>query len=311
MEKMLRTVFTCGLAVVLGIALFASGFAAGHVTAQPGSPLPQLAGSPPVDGDTPAELRTTFAPFWEAWDIVHDEYVDQPLDDTELMRGAIEGMMKALDDPHSSYMDPASYRIATTDQSGELEGIGALVEQSGDYLRIISPMPGSPAEAAGLLSGDLIIKVNDTDIAGMNEFEAIALVRGPAGSNVRLTIQREDADDLLEFDIVRAKIIIPSVESKMLDGNLAYVKINNFGEKTTPELREALRSTLAQKPVGMVLDLRGNPGGFLNTAIDVVSQFIPDGVVMIERYGDGREVPYRANDGGLATDIPLVVLIDQ
>ena len=314
MNKILRGALVLSLLAVFGAALLGGGFAAGYATAHQGFPLPDLggAGKPnSANTGTPADLQSTFTPFWEAWNIVHKDYVDQPLDDTQLMRGAISGMIRALDDPHSSYMDPVQYEFFQTDLGGELEGIGAMVEQAGDYVRIVSPLPGSPAEAAGLRPEDLIVKVDDQDITGMDYLAVVKLVRGPAGSKVHLTLQRKGEDKLLEFDIVRAKITIPSVESKLLDGNVGYVKINDFGEKTTAELKTQLQSLLAQKPSGLVLDLRGNPGGYLDTGIAVASQFIDSGVIVRERFGDGREKSYNASGGGLATQIPLVVLIDK
>jgi len=315
MEKLLRALLSLGLVAFVSATVFAGGFVIGHIDAERGRALPQLTVPPispePNDG-TPSDLKVTFKPFWEAWTLVHQDYVDQPVDDVQLMHGAISGMLKALGDPHSSYMDPEEYQIALSDESGELEGIGAEVEGSGDFLRIISPMPGSPAEKSGILPGDLIIKVDDTDIVGMSESHIISLVRGPAGTTVHLTIQREGQTEPLEFDIVRARIEVPSVESKLLPENIAYVKVNDFGDKTTNELKSTLTALMADPPpAGLVLDLRGNPGGYLDTAIEVVSQFIPDGVVMRERSGDGSEKTYEAHSGGLATDIPLVVLIDK
>jgi carboxyl-terminal processing protease len=227
------------------------------------------------------------------------------------MQGAIRGMLAALGDPHSNYMTPDEYKIATTDLSGELEGIGAYVEGAGDYLRIVSPFPGSPAEKAGLKPRDLIVKVDGEDVGGLGESQIISRVRGPAGSTVHLSIQREGSAGLLEFDVTRAKITIPSVESKMLDGQIAYVKINDFGEKTPGELTTTLKSVMAQKPVGLVLDLRGNPGGYVDTAIAVASQFISKGVLMRERFNDGTENTLEANPGGLATDIPMAVLVNK
>lgn len=314
MNKILRVALALGLVAVFSAALLGGGFVVGYVTAHQGFSLPGLGGvgePNSANTGTPANLQTTFTSFWEAWNIVHKDYVDQPLDDTKLMRGAISGMIRALDDPHSSYMDPTEYAFFQTDLGGELEGIGAMVEQAGDYVRIVSPLPGSPAEAIGLHPEDLIVKVDDKDITGMDYLAVVKLVRGPAGTKVHLTIQRKGADKLLEFDIVRAKITIPSVESRMLDGNIGYVKINDFGEKTTGELQDQLRALLAQNPAGLVLDLRGNPGGYLDTGIAVASQFIGDGVVLRVRYGDGHEKSYDAVPGGLATKIPLVVLIDK
>ena len=314
MNRFLRVALILGLLAVFGAALLGGGFVAGYAIARGGLAMPGRAAPGEANSqntDTPADLQNRFAPFWEAWNIVHEKYVDQPLDDTKLMRGAISGMVRALDDPHSSYMDPLAYEFFQTDLGGELEGIGAQVEQAGDYVRIVSPLPGSPAEAAGIRPGDLIVKVDDTDTTGMDYLIVVKMVRGPAGTQVHLTIQREGESKFLEFDIVRAKITLSSVESEMLDGNVAYVKINDFGDKTTGELKTQLQALLAQKPVGLVLDLRGNPGGYLDTGIAVASQFIADGVIVRERFGDGTEKTYDALGDGLATEIPLVVLVDK
>ena len=312
MKHIFRILLTFMLVTVTGAAVFASGFITGRYTT--GDPLLQLAGPGDLgqpSGSTPADAAKTFVPFWQAWDFVHAEYVDQPVDDVKLMRGAISGMMEALGDPHSAYMDPITYEFFQTSLSGELEGIGAMVEQSGDYARVVSPLPGSPAEKVGVRPGDLIVQVDGEDVAGLDYLLVVGKVRGKAGTAVQLTIQREGEPELLKFDIVRARITIPSVEHKGLAENIAYVKINDFGTRTPDELRKALGEVLAQEPVGLVLDLRGNPGGLLTTAIEVASQFISEGVVMREQFGDEREETYEASGGGLATEVPLVVLIDK
>jgi len=314
MQKILRIGVTLGLIVITSAAVFAAGFAVGHVTAA-GAPSLADALAPGAEAasqaGTPPGLRSTFGPFWEAWDLVHAEFVDQPLDDVRLMQGAISGMMDSLGDEHSSYMSPAEYQIAISSQQGELEGIGASVEPGEDYVRITGLLPGSPAQKAGLLPGDLIIAVGGEDMKGVDYFVVISKVRGPAGSTAHMQIRREGQTDPLTFDVVRAKINLPSVESEMRPDGVAYVKVNEFGDKTTAELKAALKELLAHNPAGLVLDLRGNPGGYLNTAIEVVSQFIPEGVVMREKFGDGREQIYEALGGGLATQVALVVLIDH
>jgi carboxyl-terminal processing protease len=315
MNRVYRALLVLFLLGVTGTLMFAGGFAAGRVTAT--SPLLSfLPGGPrtdPAAAGTPEDLQTTFAPFWEAWDLVQNQYADQPVDDTALMRGAIRGMLDALGDPHTGYMTPEEFQINMTHLDGDFEGIGATVEtdeQTG-YTRIVSPIAGSPAEAAGIRAGDLILEINGEDIAGQDITAVVSKVRGPAGSEVTLLVRRENVAEPLIFIITRARITIASVESRMLENNIGYVKVNTFGEETGRDLRDQLRSLMAENPVGLVLDLRGNPGGYLNTAIEVVSQFIPEGVVMVERFGDGRERTFDAERGGLATRIPLVVLIDK
>ncbi|MBI5079687.1 MAG: S41 family peptidase [Chloroflexi bacterium] len=319
--KIIRWTLGCMLIAMLAIGLFASGFAVGHVTAGGGSQLsalPLISGktnttvTPPPDTGTPPDLQTLFAPFWEAWTLVHKNYYSQPVDDQALVYGAIKGMIQALGDKHSGYMTPAESKINSTSLSGELEGIGATVEISGKYLKIISPIPNSPAEKAGILPGDTVTKVNGEDIAGQDLYTIISKVRGPAGTKVKLLIVRDGESAPLEFEVTRARVIITSVESKMLPNDIAYVKVNEFGAKTSGELQIQLKALMAQKPKGIILDLRNNGGGYVNTAVDVASHFIGRGkVLLIERFGDGREQKVLTQGGGLATDLPLVVLINQ
>ena len=209
------------------------------------------------------------------------------------MQGAIRGMMQALGDQHSSYMDPDEYRQANTSMEGSYEGIGAWVDPDTEYLTIVSPMPGSPAEQVGLRPGDEVIAVDGEDMTGIDGNLVIRRIMGPAGTTVRLTIRREGVAEPLEFEVGRARIVVPSVESEMLEGGIGYIRLYTFGSQTTQDLQAALETLLAQQPRGLILDLRGNGGGLLNTALEVTSEFIPDGVIMIERYGDGRERPTR------------------
>ncbi len=258
-----------------------------------------------------ADLEKLFKPFWQAWDMVEDEYVDQPVNRELMMRGAIQGMLESLGDEHTSYLDPDMFEQANAQLEGEeYEGIGAWVDTSGDYLTIISPMPGSPAETAGLMPNDKIIAIDGEDMTGLDGEVVRQKVIGPKGSTVLLTILREGQEPF-DVEVKRAAIVVPTVDSEILEGNIAYVQLLTFGADTSRDLRAALRDVLAQKPAGLILDLRNNGGGYLDTAIQVVSEFISDGVVMYEEYGDGQKITYEAKRGGVATDIPLVVLINE
>ena len=308
---LLAGMFTGGLAV----GYFASG---SNIFPTMGSPinspiLPNVTLSTPEGANegTPADLQTLFKPFWEAWELVHNQYVDQPVDDVALMQGAIRGMLASLGDQHTSYMDPQEFTDANAGLEGTYEGIGAYVDTSGEYLTIISPIKNSPAEAAGLRPGDRIIAIDGEDMTGIQPELARRRVLGPAGSVVELTVSRGDEPEPLIFEITRAQIVVASVEHEMFENGIGYIKLNTFGDTTSDELRTALEEIMANKPRGLVLDMRNNGGGYLQTAVEVASQFIPEGVVLIERYGDGREDTYDARSGGLATDIPLVVLVNQ
>jgi carboxyl-terminal processing protease len=194
---------------------------------------------------------------------------------------------------------------------GDYDGIGAWVDTTGEYVVVISPMPASPAEKAGLKTGDTILAVDGESMAGIDGSLVLRRVLGPAGTNVVLTIRREDVEEPFDVTITRARIVLASVESKMLENGIAYVKVVDFADDTNQELENALEEVRAQKAKGLILDLRNNPGGYLKTAIEVSSQFIPEGTVMLEEYGDGSMNEYEAFPGGLATEIPLVVLVNE
>jgi carboxyl-terminal processing protease len=264
----------------------------------------------PSDAGTPQDLQSLFDPFWQTWNILHDQFVDQPLDNEALMRGAIDGMMNSLGDKHSSYMDPDQYEQANISLDGEYEGIGAWVDTNAEYLTIVSPMLDSPAEAAGLKPGDQIIAVDGEDMTGVDGNLVIRKVMGPAGSQVTLTILR-GVSEPFDVDITRAKITVPSVTGKMLDNNVAYVQLLTFGDTTANDLHNTLQDLMDQNPQGLILDLRNNGGGYLNTAIDVASEFIDNGVVMYEQFGDGSRQEFSASGRGIATDIPMVVLVNE
>jgi carboxyl-terminal processing protease len=321
-NKLIRGALIGGLAVIMLLGSFSGGFLAGHflpfqqesqpfLSSTDEPPLSTPTVSPEQQSTTPDELETLFQPFWEAWNIVHDEYVDQPVDDVALMQGAIRGMMDALGDEHSSYMDPKTFEDANAGLAGEYEGIGAWVDTTADYLTIISPIPGSPAERVGLEPGDKIIAIDGEDMTGIDAELVRQRVLGPAGTTVVLTVAREGESEPLEFSITREKIVVDSATGEMLENDIGYIQITTFGDKTTPELRATLKELMAQNPQGLIIDLRNNGGGYLQTSVEVASEFIGEGVILIEQYGNGERTTYQALKNGQATEIPIVVLINE
>ena len=323
--RVLKTIVVLEATLVLASLLFVGGVGAGLVLPRLNpdagsalsswllSPLPeslQSADTPPAEAEPGSPAQALFGPFWQAWEIVHDEFVDQPVDDGQLMQGAIRGMLDALGDDQTGYMDPDEYDQANIPLEGAYEGIGAWVDTEGEFLTIISPMPGSPAEKAGLRPGDQVVAVDGQDMLGVPAQLVIRRVMGPEGTTVVLGIRREGVADPFDVDVVRGRITVPSVESEVLDQGVGYIRLGSFGDDTVGDLRLALRQILAQQPVGVILDLRGNGGGYLTAAVDVSSEFIGEGVILSERFGDGREETYNADGDGLALDVPLVVLID-
>jgi carboxyl-terminal processing protease len=310
-----RIVLVAMLATLLALGLFFGGLIAGlyipdnfaATLALPG--LKAASSATTVNGKT-VNRDELFKPFWQAYDLVKSDYVQQPVDEEKMMQGAIRGMMESLGDPHSSYMDPNEYRQMADPLEGSYEGIGAIVDIKGDYVTFISFFPGSPAELAGLKPGDMVLEVNGKDMTGIDGNLVLNQIRGPAGTEVTLKLKRKNQDDPIEVKVKRQKITMNSVESKMLDNDIAYVELLTFGEKTNDELTAALKKVMDEKPKGLILDLRNNGGGYLNTAIEVASQFLNTDVVLYEEYGTGEMKTFHTNSGGIAKDIPMVVLIN-
>ncbi|MEJ2749690.1 MAG: S41 family peptidase, partial [Anaerolineae bacterium] len=293
------------LVLLLVFSLFFA-FGAGYVLAQsPQAPIALFGPS----GTVSAEVDQLFNPFWEVWGLVHTRYYEQPVDDEALMGGAIEGMLAVLDDPHTRYMSPADEANMQERMDGQFQGIGAEVESVDGDITIVSPIVGSPAEAAGLLPGDILRSADGVDLTGMDLLEAITLVRGPAGTAVTLTIERDSQQ--FEVEIIRDVVELASVASKMLDEGLAYIHLTQFGYRSSEEMSAALTQLMDQNPTGLILDLRRNPGGSLDTVVEIADQFLSQGVVLEEQFGNGRIQTYESTDKGLAEDIPLVVLIDE
>lgn len=257
------------------------------------------------------ELNELFDPYVQAWEIVHDQYLNQPVDDTGLMRGSIRGMMNSLEDPYSAYMDPQEYEILNTPLQGEYTGIGAWVDTSGDYLIIISPMPDSPAEEAGLQPEDKVVGIDGEDVTGLNPELVLDKIIGPAGTIVHLTIERETEEELLNFEIERAVIPIPSVESELLENGIGYIRLYTFGANSGEEVKNALSSMNSEGITGLILDLRNNTGGFVDSAVDIVSLFVPEGTVLIEEWPDGTTKEYKVNGNALDTELPIVLLVNN
>jgi carboxyl-terminal processing protease len=319
MEKNIWKFLLIGFVSLIFITVsFSGGFILGQFipvlnknTDQPLDNLPIINNESQSSSATPAELEELFKPFWESWSIVEEQYVDQPVDQTQMMRGAIQGMLDSLGDQHTSYMDPDLFKQQSTPLEGEYDGIGAWVDVNGEYVTIISPMPGSPAEEAGLQPDDQVIAVDGDDKTGIDGNIVLRDILGEAGTQVTLTILRPSTMETFDVTITRKKIEIPSVTSEMIENNIAYIQLINFGDKTHTDLKNQLKDLLKNEPRGIILDLRNNGGGYLNTAIEVTSEFVSESPLMYEEFGDGTRTTYKTRPNGIATEIPLIVLINE
>jgi carboxyl-terminal processing protease len=263
------------------------------------------------EAQTPSELSDLFLAFWKKWQAIKYAPVEETINYEEFMRSSLVGMVDSLGDPYTSYMDPDTFHQLNIELEGEYEGIGAWVDPSGDYLAIISPMQDSPAERAGLQTGDLVIAIDGEDMTGIDGNLVIRRVLGPAGSKVTLTIQRDGIVDPFDVEITRAHIVIPSITGELLEGKIAYIQILTFGDDTASDLREEIKELLRQNPEGFIIDVRNNGGGYLHSAVDVTSEFLSDGIALIEEYGDGSREVHEIRPGGLATELPLVLLVNE
>lgn len=302
LHSCLRLIVVALLVTLITSMAFLAGFAA----------RPSLTPGPTAASVEPAGSEEgAFRVFWEAWHILeHDFYGDLP-DAQEMTYSAIRGVVDGLDDKYTAFLEPRIASIIREDMSGALDGIGAVVNMNKDgKLEIVQTLEGKPAARAGLRPGDIVLAVDDTVIEKMTVFDAVALIRGPAGSIARLTIKRQGLEESFVVEIVRQRIEIPIVESRMLDDDIAYLKLFEFSAEATSKLRTDLQSLLAEEPRGLIFDLRNNPGGFLDVAIEVGSQFVGEGSIVVEKLKDGQDRDYPARRGGLATDIPLVVLVN-
>jgi carboxyl-terminal processing protease len=300
------------IAVLAGSALFVSGWTLGR----------QSAATP----GTPGNEAEAFQPFWDTYRAVTDRYAGGDVDRKKLIEGAIKGMINALDDPFSQYLTSDEFKASLRSLSGEFEGIGATigtVDAAGATstctalaancrLVVVAPIAGSPADHAGLQPGDVITAIDGTVLDGMSVDGARDRLRGPKDSTVSLTVERGTAAPR-QVDIIRAVIISPEVETRNLaDGGVGYLKLSGFSDHAADQFDVAVAAAVQRGQKALILDLRGNPGGYVTAAREIASQFLADGTIFWQEDADGNLVDTQAIAGGAATDpsIKLVVLVD-
>ncbi|RJO59953.1 S41 family peptidase [candidate division WS5 bacterium] len=293
------------ISVFVAFLIFSGGYVLGYERSLPtGGFFPQIT-------NKFSEKSVDFGLFWKAWDTVSDKY-DGSLDPQKMLYGAISGMVESTGDPYTVFLDPEEAKTFEEDLAGTFSGIGAEIGIKKDRLTVIAPLPDSPAEKAGLRAGDLINKINDEDTLGMNVDEAVRKIRGEAGTEVKLTIERNKEEK--EYKIKREKIDVKSVKYS-IENSVLIIKVSRFDENTISLIQEAESEGISKGVKGVILDLRNNPGGLLDSAIDVSSEFVDKGVVVTEKEEKkNRSHSYKASGKGKMTDLekyPLVVLVNE
>jgi carboxyl-terminal processing protease len=271
--------------------------------------------SPVIGGrDAPSRVRETFQPFWETWSLVDEYYVDRnAVNPQKMTRGAIVGMLNSLGDVgHTTYLTPEEVQELETSVKGHYEGIGARMTVRQKQPTIVETMPNSPARKAGLRRGDVIIEVDGKSVRNLSLDKLVQLVRGQAGTEVQLRILRPGRDEPIDFAVIRDRVEIPDISWTILPGTaIAHLAIHDFGAGTTKQLREAVHEIRKKGGKGLIVDVRGNPGGLKEQAVAVTSQFLKSGDVFIEVDARGNKVAVPVLSGGIATDMPMCVLMDE
>lgn len=252
-----------------------------------------------------------FSQFWDVWDKVKSKYVKQEVAEQEMFYGAIQGMVMALGDPYSLYFPPEAAEEFAKDLSGELEGIGAEIGVKDNQLLVISPLPDSPAEKAGLKPGDKILYIDKESTFGMDVNTAVGKIRGAANTKVVLTITRNGLTKSTEVTITRSKINVPSILFSVKPNNVAYLRVMQFNADTVPKLNKYIKEIKSRGSKAIVLDLRNNPGGYLDAAIYMASQWVESGVVVSEKGRDGQSKDHETEGPHPLSGIKTVVLINK
>lgn len=291
------------LALLVGITMFVAGFGVGRYVLPSREHL--------VEG-VAAKYEGQFRVFWEAWRIVEDKfYSEKGLDYQAMTYGALRGMVASLGDPHTAFLTPAQADMFSQDLEGSFGGIGVTIGTTDDgYLQVVRLIPGGPAEKSTLKPGDAILEVDGTSIKGLDTTQAISLIRGREGTPVRLLVRHVASGASEEIVLTRATIQIPTTESHLLDNGIAYLRLWEFNDRAGSLIHENLGGLLQSRPRGLILDLRSNPGGYLHIVEQIADEFVAEGLILIERSSSGQETRHGASGRGIATKIPLVVLVD-
>lgn len=313
-----RGIRTFFFITALCVLTFAAGYETSQIRAGKGtSALIKRFVSSPTSG---AVTGADFNRFWEVWKRLETSYVDpQALDYAKMTWGATKGLASSLDDPYTQYLPPEENKQATEDLNGSFYGVGIELGYRDGTLAVVAPIKGSPAEKAGVKAGDLILHIKDDarkldiDTQGMTLPTAVTHIRGDKGKPVILTLYRAGMDKATEFTLIRDEIVVPSVELTYVEKNgkkIAHLELHRFGGRTDREWDAKVAEIVAAKPAGVVLDLRNNPGGYLDGAVYVTSEFLSTGTI-VKQEGRSNSETYTVNRKGNLTGIPLVVLINK
>jgi len=284
-----------------------------------------------LNREKPTEIPPgDMAIFWETWKVILQKYVNrQNLDTSKIIEGATKGLVESLGDPYSEFLNAKENEALSQELSGEFFGVGMEIGRKNNTIVVVSPLPGTPAEKADLQPNDIIFKIDNLETSNLSSQEVANLIRGPKGTTVTLTIYRPSWNEAKEIKLVRDKIVVPSLKWQMLNNDylvshfarnneialnkrIAYLRIYSFNQPLTFDFYQAAFQIINANPEGLIIDLRNNPGGYLDSVINIGGWLLPKGAIVLkEDFGNSEVKIYRANSSGLLKDIPTVVLVNE
>lgn len=296
--------------VVMGAVLFATGFFIGRDSVAPIELVTDA-----VNIETPEFVSADFSDFWRVWNTINERYYDAgQVESQEKVWGAISGLVNSLDDPYSVFLPPEETEYFNDIIAGSFGGVGMEIGKEDAGIVVIAPLKETPAERAGIRSGDIIIKIDDEPTLDLSVDEAVARIRGDVGTKVALTISREGEDEFLELTVTREEISIPTLATELRDDGVFVISLYNFDGQSSLKMNRALKEFLETGSTKLILDLRGNPGGIMGASVEIASYFLPEGqIVVSERFEQGRETQDYRSFGYplLPNNIDVVVLVDR
>ncbi|MFA5051080.1 MAG: S41 family peptidase [Patescibacteria group bacterium] len=248
--------------------------------------------------------------FWQVWSILKERYVEQPVTDKNLFYGSLKGLVSGLDDPYSNFLDPETAKRFLDEMSGNFEGIGIEIGIKDNRLTVIAPLPDTPAFRAGMRTGDKIYAIDDKDTSGMALDEAANLIRGKKGTKVKLLIWRTGDSSAQDLELIRDVISIKTVSWQLVGNNIALLKVSHFDQDTWTDFQNIAQIILKANPKGLILDLRNNPGGYLDTSVDIAGYWVNKDIVVTAKDAKGEVTEYRANGRGELKNLPIIVLVN-
>lgn len=301
---------------IIGLVLFA--FYAGYQKGKFGSVMTDAPVSPSQavfrGTDAGRDASIDFSLFWKVWNLLEEKYVEHDsLDAKKLFYGAIDGMLAATGDPYTTFFDPEENKEFKEDLGQKFDGIGAEMQIKEGILTVVAPLEDSPAQKAGILAGDKVLKINGESTENLSLSEAVDKIRGPRGTEVKLSVYHPDDEELRELSVRRDVIVVKSILFEMRDDQIAVLKITRFGDDTVDEFKKVAGEIKQQNARGIILDVRNNPGGYLDAAVELGGYFLPTGsiVVMEEDAAKNRKELKTRGNNNIFGDIPVVVLINQ